>query len=60
MRRLSYVVIGADGRPFHTTSYAEATKPGRKIKETLLTEVRDPEDEKAVAEQVEFWRKYKK
>ena len=60
MRRVNYMVIGADGRPFHTTSYAEATKEGRRIAKTYLTEVRDPDDERAVAEQVEFWRKHKK
>ena len=56
MRAVSYVVKGANGK-FETKSYAKATEGGNKVLAVKLTDVRDPEDNKAVAELVEFWRK---
>lgn len=54
MTVVSYVT--KDGN--ETKSYAEAVKAG--ISEVKYTKWRDPEDEKAVQEQIEFWRKYKR
>ena len=59
MTRLSYIVRGINGRPFHTVSYAEATKPGCRIVRTIFTKVVEPEDEKAVDYLVSFWRKHR-
>lgn len=54
MTVVSYVT--KDGN--ETKSYAEAVKAG--IREVKYTKWRDPEDEKAVRELIEFRRKYKK
>ena len=54
MTVVSYVT--KDGN--ETKSYAEALKAG--IREVKYTKWKDPEDEKAVQEQIEFWRKYKR
>ena len=54
MTVVSYVTKGGN----ETKSYAEAVKAG--IREVKYTKQRDPEDEKAVREQIEFWRKYRK
>ena len=59
MRTMIYVVQTPEN-VIETTSYAKATEAGNRILETRLVRKRDPEDEAAVQEQVEFWRKYKR
>lgn len=54
MTVVSYVT--KDGN--ETKSYVEAVKA--EIREVKYKKWRDPEDEKAVQEQVEFWRRYRK
>ena len=54
MTIVSYVTKGGN----ETKSYAEAVKAG--IREVKYTKQRDPEDEKAVRELIEFRQKYKK
>ena len=54
MTVVSYVTKGGN----ETKSYAEAVKAG--IREVKYTKWRDPDDEKAVQEQVEFWRRHRK
>lgn len=54
MTVVSYVTKGGN----ETKSYAEALKAG--IREVKYTKWKDPEDEKVVQEQIEFWRKYKR
>ena len=54
MTVVSYVTKGGN----ETKAYTEAVKAG--IREVKYTKRRDPEDEKAVQEQIEFWRKYRK
>jgi len=54
MTVVSYVTKGGN----ETKSYAEAVEAG--IREVKYTKWKDPDDEKAVQEQVEFWRRHRK
>jgi hypothetical protein len=56
MRLVSYIVKGSEGK-FETKSYTKATEGGNKVLAVKLTDVRDPEDNKAVEALTKFWRK---
>ncbi len=58
MRLVSYIAKNPAGTIFKTTSYAAATDGGNKIMAVKLTDVRDPEDDKAVEVLVKFWERY--
>lgn len=57
MRLVSYIAKNSTGATFETTSYAAATDGGNRIMAVKLTDVRDPEDDKAVEALAKFWRK---